>query len=133
MGQERTQSYKHVQTPKERKTATSLSWAVCSSSWQAFHDSGISNILGSPRQCYNFLFRCLRSTLNLLDSSKGLASLCRLCSLSHSKLKLIHSTVDIVHGDYPIVLASQIHWVFFSKEASLIACHRLSSWCQDFA
>ena len=50
------------------------------------------------------------STHELLGSSNGLASLLQLCTLWHSKLRLIFSTLAAVLGDHPMVLASPIHW-----------------------
>jgi hypothetical protein len=78
---------------------------------QISYGSGISKILGSSRQlqCYSFLFQCLGSTHDLLDSSKGLASLLQLCTLYQSKVRLIHSTSVTVLGDHPMVLASSIY------------------------
>jgi hypothetical protein len=79
---------------------------------QIVHGSGISNILGSPRQlqCYNFLFQCLGSTHDLLCSSEELASLLQLYSLKHSKLRLTNFTAAAALGDHLMALASPKHW-----------------------
>lgn len=56
---------------------------------QLSHSSGISNILGSPRQLqvHGFLFQCLGYTHDQ-SSSKGLGSLLQLSPLKHSNLWL---------------------------------------------
>ena len=50
------------------------------------------------------------STHELLGSSNGLASLLQLCTLWHSKLRLIFSTLAAALSDHHMVLASPIHW-----------------------
>jgi len=63
--------------------ATKFFLPISSFPQQIALSSGISYILGYPRQLqyYSFLFQCLGSTHHLLGSSQGLASLLQLCPL----------------------------------------------------